>query len=109
MSQNKAPAVRKAFRKLWILSTLSAVVLMNLISTDTRAQDGNAACPCFTYEEVESIFMKGVHPTEEVHKSDCSAQDYSVEINAEVVVWDQGYTIVLLIAPSTYYKYKALF
>jgi len=39
MSQNRAPAVRKAFRKLWILSTLSAVVLMNLISTDTRAQD----------------------------------------------------------------------
>ncbi len=85
---------RKSLCKLWMFSTVAAVLLMNLISLEARAQDENASCPCFNYEEIESVFMQGVHPTEEIHKSDCSAQDYSVEFNAEVLVWDQDYTIV---------------
>jgi len=67
---------------------------MNLISLESRAEDENVSCPCFSYGEVESMFIKGVHPNEEIYKSDCSAQDYSVEFNAEVIVWDQDYTVV---------------
>ena len=88
LSQRKSPL------KLWMFSTVLAVLLMNLISLEARAQDENASCPCFNYEEIESIFVKGVHPTEEVYRSDCSAQDYTVEFIAEVTVWDQDYTTV---------------
>lgn len=89
-----ALAEHKSFRKLLLFPFVSAVVLMSLISVESRAGDADETCPCFNYGEVESIFQKGVHPTEEEHLSDCSAQDYSVEFNAEVIVWDQDYTIV---------------
>jgi len=88
MSQRKSP------RKPLMISTVFAVVLMNLISMESRAQDISETCPCFSYEEIESVYLSGVHLTEELHKSDCSAQDYSVEFNAEVIVWDQDYTKV---------------
>ncbi len=94
MSLYTTPAVRKPLRKMFRLSTVFAAILASAINTELRAQDENEACPCFNYDEVQSIFLKGVHPTEESHKSDCSAQDYSVELIAEVVVWDQDYTIV---------------
>jgi hypothetical protein len=87
-------AERKSFRKLLMSPVVSAVVLLSLISMGSRAQDTQESCPCFNYEEVESIFQSGVHLTEEEGMSDCSAQDYSVECNAEVIVWDQNYTIV---------------
>ena len=87
-------AERKSFRKLLMSPVVSAVVLLSLISMESRAQDTQESCPCFSYEEVESIFQSGVHLTEEEGMSDCSAQDYSVECNAEVTVWDQNYTIV---------------
>ena len=71
-----------------------AVVLMSLISMESPAQDEIGTCPCFSYEEVESIFLKGEQLTEEEGTSDCSAQDYSVECSAEVIVWDQNYAII---------------
>ena len=73
---------------------VSAVVLMSLISLETYAQDESETCPCFSYEEAESIFLSSEHLTEEQGMSNCSAQDYSVECSAEVTVWDQDYTIV---------------
>ena len=85
---------RKSFRKLLMFPVVSAVVLMSLISVELRAQDIKETCPCFNYEEVESIFQSGVHLTEEEGMSDCTAQDYSVECNAEIIVRDQNYTIV---------------
>jgi len=85
---------RNSLRKLLMFPAVSAVVLMSLISMESRAGDADGTCPCFNYGEVESIFQKGVQPTEEEYLSDCSAQDYSVEFNAEVIVWDQDYTIV---------------
>jgi hypothetical protein len=87
-------AERKSFRKLLMSPVVYAVVLLSLISMESRALDTQESCPCFNYEEVESIFQNGVHLTEEEGMSDCSAQDYSVECNAEVIVWDQNYTIV---------------
>ncbi len=35
-----------------------AVVLMSFISMEAPAQDENDTCPCFSYEEVESIFLR---------------------------------------------------
>jgi hypothetical protein len=87
-------AERKSFHKLLMFPAVSAMVLMSLINLESRAQDVNETCPCFNYEEVESIFLSGVHLTEEEGMSDCSTEDYSVECNAEIVVWDQNYTIV---------------
>jgi hypothetical protein len=71
-----------------------AVVLMSLVSTEAHAQDENETCPCFSYEEVESIFLRGEQLTAQEGTSACHTADYSVECNAEVVVWDQDYAIV---------------
>jgi len=83
----------KSFRKLLMFPTMSAVVLMNLSGAVAYAQDENETCPCFDTGEVESIFLRGRQLSEEEGTSDCSAEDYSVELNAEIVVWDQDYAI----------------
>jgi len=87
-------AESKSLHRLLQLTLVSAVVLGSLISLDSPAQDANEICPCFNYEEVESIFLSRVHLTEEEGMSDCSAEDYSVECKAEIIVWDQNYKIV---------------
>jgi len=71
-----------------------ALVLMSVISMESPAQDENANCPCFSYEEVESIFLIGEQLAAEEGVGACSTQDYTVECNAEVVVWDQDYAII---------------
>jgi len=71
-----------------------AVVLMGFISMEAPAQDENETCPCFSYEEVESIFLRGEQLTAEEGVGACHTEDYSVECNAEVVVWDQDYAII---------------
>lgn len=71
-----------------------AVVLMSFISMETPAQDENEACPCFSYEEVESIFLRGAQLPEEEGVSACHTEDFSVECNAEVIIWDQDYALV---------------
>ncbi len=52
-------------RKLLWEMTLIALVLMCLIDMEANAQDDDATCPCFNYEEVESIFQRGEQLTEE--------------------------------------------
>lgn len=71
-----------------------AVVLMSFISMEAPAQDENDTCPCFSYEEVESIFLRAAQLAAEEGLSACHTEDYSVECNAEVVVWDQDYAII---------------
>lgn len=61
---------------------------------EVNAQDATATCPCFTYQEVESIFQRGQQQTTEEGTSSCTAEDYSVECKAEVVVWDQNYDVI---------------
>lgn len=79
---------------LLIFSAVSALALLSLVSMPSFAQDSAATCPCFSYEEVEAIFLQAEQLREEEGTSDCSVEDYSVECNAEVIVWDQDYNIV---------------
>ena len=67
---------------------------MVLISLETQAQDEDKTCPCFSYEEAESIFLAGEQLATEGGVVSCSAEDYDVEMSAEVVVWDQDYTTI---------------
>jgi hypothetical protein len=71
-----------------------AVLLMIPATLSVYAQGEDESCPCFSYEEVESMFLSGEQLTAEQGVSSCEAQDYSVECNAEVVVWDQDYSVV---------------
>ena len=86
--------VRISLRKLSVIPAVSAVILMSLISMEINSQDESETCPCFSYEEVESIFLSGAQLTLEEGEISCQAQDYSVESNAEVTVWDQDFTTV---------------
>ena len=86
-----AQAERNSLRKPFLLPTVFAVVL---ISMETNAQDADVSCPCFSYEEVESIFQRGELLTSEEGSSNCTAEDYSVECKAEVIVWDQNYDVI---------------
>ena len=93
-TQDMTQADRQLFRKQLVISNVFTVVLMSLISMETHAQDENETCPCFSYEEVESIFLSGEQLTVEQGVSSCNAEDYSVECKAEVIVWDQNYEII---------------
>ena len=75
-------------------ATVVAVVLLSLITMEIHAQDENESCPCFSYEEVESMFLRGQQLTFEEGESSCHAEDYTVESNAEVIVWDQDFEII---------------
>jgi len=87
MAQTKRHLLRKPFM-------LFAVPAMILFGVEVNAQDANSACPCFNYEEVESIFQRGAQQTAEGGMTYCSAEDYSVENKAEVSVWDQNNEMV---------------
>ena len=71
-----------------------AAALMSLVSIEAYAQDNAETCPCFDYEEVESIFARGEQLAEDEGVSACHTEDYSVECNAEVVVWDQDFAVI---------------
>lgn len=75
------------------LPTVLMLILMSSISFESGAQQESETCPCFSHEEVESIFLSGLNLSEEEGMTDCSAEDYSVEFSAEVIVWDQDYAI----------------
>jgi len=87
MFQAERPSLRE-------LLLISAVFLVGLIAVDTHAQDDNEPCPCFNYEEVESIFLKEEQLIAESGESYCTVEDYSVEIKAEFTVRDQNYEII---------------
>jgi len=71
-----------------------AAFLMSLISVETRAQEETDICPCFSFEEVESIFLMGSQVTEEGGARSCRTEDFSVECNAEVTLWDKDFAMI---------------
>ena len=70
------------------------VVLMSFISMEAHAQDESESCPCFSYEEVEAIFLRGQQLAVDQGTSSCRLEDFSVECNAEVAMWDQDYELI---------------
>ena len=93
---------RKSLSRLLTIPALSAMVLMSLISRESLTQDENETCPCFSYEEVESIFLSGKKLAEAGGSSSCSAEDYNVEISAEVIVWDQDFATIAQVSVKWY-------
>ncbi len=87
----QAPARESCFQHG---ATLVAVLLMSLTGMQTHAQDDNETCPCFSYEEVESMFLRGDKLTWEEGEISCRAEDYSVECNAEVIILDQDFEVI---------------
>ena len=87
-------AERKSRPTLLFFPAVSAVVLMNLASMETYAQEETETCPCFSYAEVESIFPGGAQRTADEGEIKCSTEDYSVEFKAEVMVWNQNYDLL---------------
>jgi hypothetical protein len=85
-------AKRNVFCNLSLFPAVSVLVLMSLVGMTAHAQGEMEACPCFSYEEVESILLSGEQVSAEGGSISCVAEDYSVEINAEVSVFDQDYT-----------------
>ena len=75
-------------------SIMSIVVLMSPIRMETQAEDEDQSCPCFSHEEVESMFLRAQQLAAEGGEVTCSAEDYSVERNAEVTVWDQDFELI---------------
>ena len=89
-----AQAKRNSLRKWFMVPAVFAVVLMYLFGMEANAQEQDATCPCFNYEEVESIFLRGEQLAAEEGVGGCNAEDYSVECRAEVIIWDQNYAII---------------
>ena len=93
---------RKSLSKLLTIPALSVVVLMSLINRESLAQDENETCPCFSYEEVEAIFLNGKKLAEAGGSTSCSAEDYNVECSAEVIVWDQDFATIAQVSVKWY-------
>ena len=73
---------------------LLVAILLSFISLETAAQEEPDTCPCFSYEEVEAMFLRGQTLTEEGGTASCRTEDYSVECNAEVALWDQDFSLI---------------
>lgn len=70
-------------------SVVAAAVLIGIFCLQAPAQE--ATCPCFSLEEVESIYAFGIEQATAGGAMDCQSSDYNVECNAEIIVWDQNY------------------
>jgi len=71
-----------------------AILAISLISLESRAQSEDVICPCFSMEEIESIFLIEADLPDEERNSSCNAEDYKVECSAEVIVMDQDYEVI---------------
>ena len=89
-----AQAERTPNSKTLMFPAMLAVVLTGMINMETQAQEDSEICPCFSFEEVEAIFLSGDQLSAGGGSSNCSAEDYSVECNAEVIIWDQNFDVV---------------
>ena len=79
----------------WFPFTAASVVLMvSLIHIEVLAQDDSETCPCFSYDEVEALFLSGEQLTAAGGSFDCHARDYSVECSAEVLIMDQNFATI---------------
>ncbi len=74
--------------------TVVSSVVLGLFSIGTYAQEDNEPCPCFSFEEVESIFLKAGQMAAGDGESICKAEDFSVELKGEMTIWDQNYAVV---------------
>lgn len=87
-----AVKIRRSPRGLVIGTVASAIVLVFMINTELLAQTENETCPCFSSEEVEAIFVINAAIAELDRNSECIAEDFKVEISAEVTAlnmdWD---------------------
>ena len=75
-------------------AALFGILLSCLISSEIPAQGDDNSCPCFTYEDVEEIFLNADQLAASDGETYCKAEDYDVECNAEVTVRDQDYEII---------------
>ena len=85
----------------WLL-VFPAVFSMVLISMEPQAQDEDETCPCFRYAAAASVFLAGEQVAAAGGVVACSAEDYDVEISAEVVVWDQDYATIAQVSVKWY-------
>jgi hypothetical protein len=90
-NQGMALVKSKSHHRLIIFLAISAISLINL---ESRAQSQDEICPCFSMEEIESIFLIEADLPDEERNSSCSAEDYKVECSAEVIVMDQDYEVI---------------
>jgi len=77
-----------------IRGLLTTAVLVGGFTADAHPQDGDATCPCFSYEEVASIFAKEGQLIEQEGESYCTVEDYSVELKAEVTARNKNYDVI---------------
>jgi hypothetical protein len=71
---------------------ISAIVL-SMITAVAIAQEESNTCPCFSTEEVEAIFQRADQVEIGEGEIMCKAEDYSVELNAEITVMDKNYSV----------------
>jgi hypothetical protein len=90
-NQGMALAKRKSHHRLIVFFAMSAIALIML---ESHAQSEEEICPCFSMEELESIFLIEVDLPDEERNSHCSTEDFKVECSAEVVVMDQDYEVI---------------
>jgi len=89
-----AQAKRITHYRLMMYQAMSAVALVSLIYMTAGAQPENETCPCFSNEDVASIFLIEAAIPEEQRNSECSAEDFKVELAAELSVLNQDYEVI---------------
>ena len=58
-------------------SIMSIVVLMSPIRMETQAEDEDQSCPCFSHEEVESMFLRAQQLAAEGGEVTGRSEDYA--------------------------------
>jgi hypothetical protein len=92
-NQGMVLAKHKSYHRLIFFLAISVIVLTTM---ESQAQSEDETCPCFSMEEVESIFLIQADLPEEERNTNCGAEDFKVELSAEVVVMNQDYDVTAL-------------
>ncbi len=84
----------RASKQYRLRAVLLGLALLLPVITNTFAQEADGPCPCFSYEEIESIFLRGEQLAADEGVSSCQAEDYSVECSAEMTLWDPNFEVI---------------
>jgi len=76
------------------LGVVLFAVLSSLAVTGISAQEPQETCPCFSTAEVESLIQRINQMTWEDGETMCKAEDFSVELSAELTIWDTSYSLL---------------
>lgn len=94
MTKQVLPRCQVISREIYLrIGVVLFALVQCLAITGISAQEQSETCPCFSSEEVDSIFQRVEQIAVGEGEIMCKAQDYSVELTGEITILDKNYAV----------------